>query len=201
MAGGDFMAKIAWKDIEKAAKTLGLEPCALSAVCQVEADGDGFLPDGRPKILFEGHVFWKELKKVGIAPEQYAASNANILYPKWTKAHYQGGAKEYDRLNRAKRIHEDAALKSASWGAFQIMGFNYAVCGCGSVQEFVEAMHGGYAGQLEMLGGFLKANNLIRHLNSRNWAAFARGYNGSGYTVNSYDVNLRQAYEKCVISK
>ena len=194
------MAKIELSDIIKAAKKFGIEPPALNAVCQVESDGDGFLPDGRPKILFEGHVFWKELKKVGINPAQYAAGNPDIVYAKWVKSFYRKGAGEYNRLERAKRIHEDAALKSASWGAFQILGLNYEVCGCGSVKEFVEVMHGGYPGQLEMLGGFLKANNLIRHLNSRNWTAFAKGYNGAGYAANQYDEKLRKAYEKCVIS-
>lgn len=195
------MAKIPWSDIEKTAGRLGVEPCALSAVCQVEAAGDGFLPDGRPKILFEGHVFWKELKKAGLDPAQYAAAQPDIIYPKWTKAHYQGGVREYGRLDRAKRVHQDAALKSASWGAFQIMGFNYGLCGCGHVREFVEAVGGGYEGQLEMLGEFLKANNLVRHLKAKNWAAFAKGYNGAGYAQNQYDLKMRQAYEKCARGK
>ena len=195
------MSKIPWDDIKVAAEQLGVEPCALQAVCEVEAAGNGFLPDGRPKILFEGHIFWRELKKAGLDPNQYAAANPDILYPKWTKAYYKGGVREYDRLERAEKINREAALKSASWGAFQIMGFNCGLCGCGSVGEFVEAMSDGYAGQLEMLAEFLTANRLVRHLQNHDWAAFARGYNGPGYAQNRYDVKLRQAYEKCVVPK
>jgi len=108
------MSKIPWNDIKAAAERIGVEPCALQAVCEVEAAGNGFLPDGRPKILFEGHIFWKELKKAGLDPNQYAAANPDILYPKWTKAYYKGGVREYDRLEWAKKINREAALKSAS---------------------------------------------------------------------------------------
>ena len=51
-----------------------------------------------------------------------------------------GGLKEYDRLERARAIHREAADSSASWGLAQIMGFNYQVSGCKSVSEFVEMM-------------------------------------------------------------
>jgi len=55
---------------------------------------------GRPVILFEGHIFWRELKKQGLDPEKYVAGNENILYPKWEKGHYYGGIREYERLER-----------------------------------------------------------------------------------------------------
>lgn len=204
------MADIPWNDIAGTAESLGLEPCVLYAVCQVEAGGDGFLPDGRPKILFEGHVFWKELQNRGYNPRglltradvrQNHGHIADILYPKWTKAFYQGGGREHDRLNRARAINNEAALCSASWGAFQIMGFHYDLCGFETVQEFAAMMGQGYAGQLEALGCFLKVNNLIRPLKAHDWAAFARGYNGAGYAQNNYDLKLRQAYEKCAGKK
>lgn len=201
------MAKIAWADIEKTAIRLGLEPCALQAVVEIEAGGEGFLSDGRPKILFEGHVFWKELVKRRYNPEgllkrkdvrEAHGDISDILYKNWAKKYYLGGVREYGRLERAKAINEDAALCSASWGAFQIMGNNYKDCGFDSIQEFVSTMSDGYAGQLEALGCFLKVNNLIRPLKAHDWAVFARGYNGPGYAKNSYDTKLRQAYEKCV---
>jgi hypothetical protein len=31
---------------------------------------------------------------------------------------------------------------------------------------------------------------------NKDWAKFARGYNGPGYAQNAYDVKLAQAYEK-----
>jgi len=204
------MAEIAWEDIKKAAESLALEPCALSAVCQVEANGEGFMPDGRPKILFEPHVFWRELQKRNYNPKgllsradvrQNHGDISDILYQKWGARPYGSEKAQWGRLERAKAINEDAALCSASWGAFQILGNNYQDCGYGTVQGFVRMMSEGYSGQLEALGRFLKANNLIRPLKNHDWAAFARGYNGAGYAKNQYDVKLRQAYEKCVRSK
>lgn len=202
---------IPWKDIEKTAKALGVEPCALSAVCEVEAGGEGFLPDGRPKILFEPHIFWQQLVKRNYNPagllsraDVKAAHGdiSDILYQKWkTKPYGPPGAHQWARLERAKKINEEAALCSASWGAFQIMGFNYGLCDCDNVHYFVKSMGDGYEGQLEMLAEFLKANNLVRHLKTKNWAAFAKGYNGSGYAQNQYDLKMRQAYEKCARGK
>jgi len=201
---------IDWNDITETARSLGLEPCALSAVCQVEAAGSGFLPDGRPKILFEGHIFWKELQKRRYNPAGLLSRAdvraihgdlSDILYKNWTKKHYRGGVTEYSRLDRARAVNEEAALCSASWGAFQIMGFNYALCGYESVRAFVEDMSSGYAGQLSALAKFLAANNLLRPLKARDWAAFARGYNGAGYAQNRYDIKLKQAYEACAASR
>lgn len=199
--------KIAWDDIKKTAASLGLEPCALAAVCQVESNGDGFLLDGRPKILFEGHVFWKELQKRRYDPAGLLKRDdvraihgdiSDILYPGWTKAYYRGGAREYDRLNRAAAIEAEAALCSASWGAFQIMGYHYASLGYVAIYDFVLDMESGYAGQLTALGRFLKSNGLVGALKAQDWKSFARGYNGSGYAQNKYDLKLKAAYEACL---
>ena len=118
------------EDFTQVAELLGCEPAALKAVQQVETGGrGGFFSPGRPAILFEGHIFWTQLKKRGSNPEDYVKGNENILYPKWEKGHYKGGIGEYDRLEQARKINREAADASASWGMFQIMGFNYAACG------------------------------------------------------------------------
>ena len=50
--------------IKDLANRLGIEPALLKAVQIVEAAGrDGFLSDGRPQILFEGHIMYKEFHK------------------------------------------------------------------------------------------------------------------------------------------
>ena len=64
---------------------------------------------GRPIILFEGHIFWRELKKRGLDPERYVVGNENILYPSWRREHYYGGIREYERLEKAREIHKEAA--------------------------------------------------------------------------------------------
>jgi hypothetical protein len=44
-------------DINATAANLNCEVAVVEAVCDVESGGGGFLPDGRPKILFEAHAF------------------------------------------------------------------------------------------------------------------------------------------------
>jgi len=127
------------EDFKRCAEILGVEVAAVKAVQEVETGGrGGFFAPGRPAILFEGHIFWSQLKKHGLNPEDYVKGNEDILYPKWTKSHYKGGIGEYERLKKALAIHEKAAACSASWGLFQIMGFNYAACGCKNLHGFSE---------------------------------------------------------------
>lgn len=57
------MDKLTNELIAKVANKLNLEPALLKTVTVVECGNrDGFLPSGRPQILFEGHVMWKYLK-------------------------------------------------------------------------------------------------------------------------------------------
>ena len=182
-------------DIRNAAEQIGVEPCAVKAVVDVESGGDGFLPDGRVKILFEGHVFWKELQKRGINPE--LLKMPNIVYPKWDKSQYKGGAQEHERLNAAALVNKEAALCSASWGLFQIMGFNHRLCGFSIVQDFVDAQKESEANQLNSFCQFMKNEGLVLFLKGLDFAGFARRYNGAGYAANQYDVKMRKAYERC----
>lgn len=178
------------------AQTEALEPCLLEALITVESSGNGFLVDGRCKILFEGHVFWSQLEQRGIAPEPVARERPDLCYPKWTKAYYIGGAGEWGRLQAARTYDEDAALCSASWGLFQIMGFNYPLCKYVTIQDFVQA-NGTLEGQLDVGIRFLRSTGLLDKLRLHQWASFAKGYNGPGYAKNKYDQKLKKAYETC----
>lgn len=189
-------------DLTTFADQYGLELAAVKAVNEIESSGKGFLINNKPKILFEGHVFWNELRKRGIDPNTYYnASSKDILYPKWTKIYYQGGVKEYDRLNEAIGLgsnptFKDAALSSASWGSFQIMGFHAKNLGYIDVNDFVSKMEINEGEHLKAFGKFLEKNGLLIHLRNKNWANFAKGYNGGGYKLNKYDEKLAKAYAK-----
>lgn len=191
------MEKLTFEDIKKAAAYLQVEPCALKAVVEVESGGSGFLPDGRVKILFEGHVFWRELAKRDLNPELLAREHPGIIHPKWDKSKYKGGAAEWDRLETAISIHREAALCSASYGLFQIMGFNYRLCNSATVEDFVETQRMGESAQLGGFCCFMKSQGLPLFLLGHDWAGFARRYNGPGYAANGYDAKLRAAYGRC----
>lgn len=189
-------------DLKEFAAKYQLELAAVKAVNKVESNGKGFLLDGRPRILFEGHIFWKELQKRGINPSEYVSeATENVLYKSWTKKHYTSGKQEYDRLEKAAGISDidafhDAAYASASYGSFQVMGFNYNSLGYPSVDSFVSHMYTHEKAHLHAFGKFCEVNNLIKYLKSKNWASFARGYNGPAYKQNKYDTKLKSAYEQ-----
>lgn len=185
-------------DITSIATQLGVEVPAIKAVYEVESKGSGFLPDGRPKILFEGHIFWAQLKKRGKDPIQFSNSNEDILFPKWTKAYYKGNALEYERLSRAKSIDYEAALASASWGTFQIMGFNYKACGHDSILNYINSCYSSEGEHLKAFANFITSVGLLTYLKNKDWAAFAKGYNGAEYKQNNYDGKLATAYAKYV---
>src|SRR5690606_11277222 len=160
------------KDLKDFADKYQLELAAVKSVNEIESNGKGFLLDGRPRILFEGHIFWRELEKRNIKPTDYQnVKTENILYKSWTKKYYQGGSKEYLRLNKAASLGEeqdihDAAFCSASFGAFQIMGFHFKSLGYPNVDSFVSHMYTHERAHLEAFGLFCEANNLIQHLKS-----------------------------------
>ncbi|MAX50552.1 MAG: hydrolase [Methylophaga sp.] len=187
---------------KEAAQTHNIEIAAIKAVNEVEARGEAFLPDGSLKILFEGHVFWKRLKANDIDPEEVLDQESkDILYKHWTRKYYKGGIAEYDRLIEAFFSHENpmvqvAAYESCSWGSFQIMGYHWKSLGYVGVFAFLSDLRRGEYYNLKAFLKFCEANNLTRHLRSKNWAAFARGYNGPGYKQNKYDIKLEKAYNK-----
>jgi N-acetylmuramoyl-L-alanine amidase len=182
----------------------------VKAIISVESSGRGHLQDGKAKILFEGHKFWKWLEKAGKDPEALQRDNANIIYKNWTSKNYLKGSGEYKRLEAAKKIDEKAAIYSASWGLFQILGENLEHYiksrSYKDVLDFEEKQHESeYYHFLDFLA-FIKAKEvrgkpLIQYISEENngnydWKTFAYGYNGSGYEVNQYDIKLKAAFDK-----
>jgi hypothetical protein len=175
-----------------------LEPAVILAIQSVESGNNGYLADGRPKILFEGHIFWKMLKAAGKNPADYVKGNEDILFEKADRSKYTRGMSEYARLEKAEKIDRAAALKSASWGEFQIMGFNHSKVGYPDVESFVEGISKPGAGQIRAVLSFMENNKLLPLVRGPNkqWAKFAAAYNGAGFKKNQYDTKLQKAYER-----
>ena len=189
------------QDMEDVAAELGLDLAAVKAVNSVESSGRGFTIDGRTKILFEGHVFWKQLQARNIDPEPLVKGNEDVLYPKWTRKFYLGGKGEYERLDKAIALSKskdvaEAAYASASYGLFQVMGYHYKSLGFDDIIAFVGTMRENEGEHLKVFARFVKVNNLVKYLKNRQWAEFALRYNGTGYKVNKYDEKLAKAYQK-----
>jgi hypothetical protein len=183
-------------DFSRAAKELNVEVAAIRAVAEVEAAGAGFIADGRPAILYEAHVFHKETG--GKHTNAKDRRGVALSSPSWNKALYgAAGAAQHARYEDARQLDPDAANKACSWGTFQILGQNHKACGFESSQAFVDAMwNGGAAAHLDAFVAFIKANNLDGALRNKQWATFARGYNGPAYAQNAYDKKMASAYAR-----
>ena len=191
---GKFLTE---QDFQTAAEFLGVEVAAIKAVAEVESYGSGFLPDGRTKILFERHKFYKYLAAAlgKTAANRLMQVNPNICNTK--RGGYKGNAAEYPRQKAAATYDETSALLSASYGRFQIMGFNFRACGFANVQAYVQAQAVNEGAQLLAFCNFIKADSAIhKALKAKRWAAFAAGYNGESYKINNYDSKMAQAYAR-----
>ena len=175
-----------------ASHRLGIDVPVIKAVAAVESSGSGFLPapDEEPKILFEGHAFHR------LTQGKFSHSHPTLSYAKWTKAHYGSLRGEWKRLGAARELDRDAANQSASWGTFQIMGFNYALCGFSSIEQFVAAQRAGADEQLDAFAQFIARESFLKPLRQRDWKSFAALYNGPAFAKNRYDERMAAAYAK-----
>ena len=185
-------AKLTEGELEVAAATLHCELAAVKAVAEVETKAGAFLPSGRPTILFERHYFHRLTGGV-YAAKHPTISNAARSGP----GQYGGREYQYQRLYEAMACDRNAALQSASWGRFQIMGANFKEAGFASVEDFVNKMWESEGQQLAAFVKFVQHSGvLLKALQNKDWATFAKHYNGPGYKRDGYDTKLKEAYDK-----
>jgi N-acetylmuramidase/Putative peptidoglycan binding domain len=170
---------------------LGVHAPEIWTVLAVETSGCGYLPDLRPQILYERHIFHR------LTQGKYDDGNISDSSP---GGYGPSGAHQYDRLALAVAKDRTAALQSCSWGIGQIMGENFALAGFADVEQMVAAMEASEDQQLTAMANFLVNSRLNVALQAHDWASFARGYNGPNYAINRYDVRLNGEFQKCFAS-
>jgi LysM repeat protein len=201
--------KITDNDYRKAAKELGCEVEVLKAIGEQESGklkalGLGsFDKQHRPTILYERHCFSK------LTNGTYDKTNSDISSPtayiagtvKKDKKYFDDGnhyglfSWQYMKFAKAYALNKDAAIRSCSWGTFQVMGDNFNICGFGSSFEFAKAMSKSELEHLKALVAFCKGNKLQHALITKNWPIIAKVYNGPSYKKNEYDQYLKDYYE------
>lgn len=209
---GSVQKDLTEADYREAATRLGCSVAQIKAVFEVEASGSGWFTDVRAdilnldgpggfidgdlvKILFEAHHFDR------LTGGRFRKSHPNISSATWNRALYVGGQGEWARLHKAMTLDHSAALKSASWGAPQIMGFNHKLAGFSTVEAFVDSMRTGARAHLMAFVSFVANSGLtaaIRKIdgNPANSRTFASGYNGTGYLANRYHEKIAAAFLK-----
>lgn len=184
-------ARISDIDIPRIGAAIKVGEDELHAFMDVEAAGSGFDKSGRPKMLFEPHVFYAMLGK---GKKRDAAVAQSLAYAKWGERPYPSDS--YPRLSKAMAIDEAAALKSASWGLTQILGRYHADIGFPAPQDMVHAFMESEAEHLEATVKLLSAWKVDDDLRAHRWAVVAETWNGPGYRKNRYDTKLSAAFEK-----
>jgi N-acetylmuramidase-like protein/putative peptidoglycan binding protein len=155
--------------------------------------GFGFRVDRRPQILFERHLFRK------FTGGRFDSSAPEISGP---AGNYGLLSEQYSKLGKALALCANAklgvepALRAASWGMGQVMGFNYEVAGYKSAAAMIRAMVKNEDAQLSGMVRYLRANGLAEKLVQKDWTGFAKVYNGPSYWQNRYDVKLAEQYQR-----
>ena len=180
--------------MKRAADRLGVSVKHIEMVRKVESGGTSFDNSGRPIILPEPHIFYRQTGG--------RFGHTAFSYPKWGQKPYP---KSYDArwqvlADMAERDTE-AALESASWGLWQVMGFHWKALDYDSALDFARRMAASETEHLEALVRYIEANGLSDELRAcragspDSCRAFAKGYNGAGYAKNRYHEKMAEALQ------
>lgn len=183
-------SKLTDADFELVAAELGVETAAIKAVVSIEAGANmkGFWAPGIPVANFDQTMFnryrYKTADKSGAKGESVPKGLTGYALKEWTQ------------LINARKINAQGANMATFWGMFQIGGFNYKLCGCKTVDEMVRLMAYSELEQLELFAAFITNGGMLDDLKNKNWARFARKYNGASYAKRGYHTKMANAYNK-----
>ena len=177
-----------------AAQALGCEVAAVRAVAEVESRGSGFDAQRRPTLLYERHVFSRNTAPRG----RFDAEHPDVSFSKpYAPGTFGNSEQQWLKLSKAYGLDASAAAKAPSWGMFQILGENHRACGYANATDYARAMTTSAVAHLRAFVAFVRANpTLLKAIRERNWAAFARAYNGPNYAKYQYDQKMALAYAK-----
>lgn len=189
------------QDLPRIGAAIGVGEDILHAVMDVEAPKSGFDAEGRPRILFEPHIFYREL---GPGAKRDEAVRQGLAYASWKAGAYGPESGQYGKLARAMAIDANAALRACSWGRGQIMGFNCKLVGYLTARAMADAFAASEATQVEAIVQFMVSKRLDSHLRKidalkrpstpDDWRPVASGYNGSGYATHNYHGRLSDRF-------
>lgn len=188
-ASTDCYTKLSEDDYRQVAEELGVEVAAIKAVVKIEAGAklEGFWAPGVPVVNYSESLFKRYSNKV---------SGRKISKGKVPEGLSGYALKEWTGLVNAREKNADAADMGTYWGMFQIGGAHYKLCGCKSVEEMVEKMCESEHAQLELFATFIKNAGMLESLRKKDWATFARKYNGPSYAKRGYHTRMAKEYAK-----
>lgn len=173
-------------DLVACSARLGCTVKQLRAVAAVESSGGGFDRLGRPKILFERHLFHR-LTKGRWTPTTFSQAKG-------------GGyaASSWDKLMAACARDPDAAFGACSWGKFQVLGMHWDKLEYPSSWSLAWSTVQSEGDHYELLARYIEKFGLTAMLrkisaNPEDCRPFALGYNGPAYERFGYHTKIAAA--------
>lgn len=175
--------------LEVLCNKINIDIATAVAVLAVESAGHGYGAEGNVIIRFENHLFhrfWgKENERVYNRHFKYSKTKSwdGHLFRKdkkddW-KAFHGNQKNEWEVFEFARKLDNKAALKSASYGAPQILGTNFKKIGYINTEDMLFYFNKDIKYQLLALFDFFNPA-MIKHLQQKEFTEFARYYNGRG---------------------
>ena len=191
-------APLTERDYKEVAQELGIEVAALHAVVDVEAGhlNHGFWDTGKPVVYFSLDQFRRFAAAKRINIDKYKKTHPLVFNKPAASKYSSPQAAVQARVDQAMDIDRESAIKACFWGMFQIGGFNWKLCGATSAEGFYQRMCQSERSQIELFTNFLRATGLDKPLQAKDWARFARGYNGPSWQKRGYHTKLARAYAK-----
>lgn len=200
------------EDYIKAAQTLSCSADFIEAVSNVESSANGgFITEDEPTILFERHYFHRLTKQrfsgyvsnavIEIGRQRSRDYSRYAVLSSSSSGGYGPVSIQHVKLASAAKLDREMALRSCSWGLFQLMGNNYIQCGFPTIQSFINAMYRSVDDHLEAFINFIVNESRTVLIGSRRWTliealreenprAFALIYNGA--KQKGYDNKISQ---------
>lgn len=178
------------------AAELGVEVAAMRAVSSIESGRShtAFISAGSPVVNLEVSMFREQLNRAGYDVDSLAKAVPDA-FSRPSRSRYADPLLAQRAMYRAASAINDSIAKLCTyWGMYQIRGSNWALCGASSVDDFVEKMSTSTAMQHRLFANYIKNAGLDKYLKAKDWARFARAYNGEGYARSGYHTRLERAY-------
>lgn len=175
-------ARLDKSDYVRVAEAHGVEPWKLHGLADIESRRGGFDNFGRATILPELHQFSKRTGHV--YDKEFPALSIPVWIPpgkvKAGHPYKLDNLARWDLLAQQAALNFDAALEASSWGALQVMGFNYRKVNFDSAFDLVRYVYQGERQQLDIAVRLLLADDGLEPLIKGDYYRAAIVQNGPG---------------------
>jgi uncharacterized protein YgiM (DUF1202 family) len=175
--------------LDKLSAKLNIESAAAIAVLAVESGGKGYGDSGKVLIRFENHLFYRYWGKNN--PKTFNKHFRFAEHEMWKNHEFRKDDSsdwvsfhgnqdlEWEAFNFARTLNDDAALLSASYGAPQVLGFNYKMLGYQNPEDMLNNFQRDIRYHVFGLFDFFTEQMCVK-LRKKDFAGFAEYYNGQG---------------------